>query len=283
MKLGRILYRLLLVLFAAGLVVSSTHLICDGMDSAVQKADYDALAAQVALSRREIRPSGADASTRVPMDAPPGPTEPVLLPEYEAVYARNPDTVGWLEIAGTCINYPVMQTPDHADFYLKRSFDGAYSAHGCIYVRESCDVFAPSDNVTIYGHHMNDGSMFAALDNYRRQSFWQEHPTIRFDTLYAHHTYTVFAVFTTTATPGEGFAFHLFENAADEADFDAFVAQCKERSLIDTGITPLYGDKLICLSTCEYTLSNGRLVVAALRNNDTADRDICTNEKTPSA
>lgn len=273
MKPGRILNRLLLVLFAAGLVVSSIRLICDGIDSAAQKADYDALAAQVALSRREARSTGADVYDRVPIDAPPDPTETVLLPEYEAVYAQNPDTVGWLEIGGTCINYPVMQTPDHADFYLKRSFDGAYSAHGCLYVRESCDVFAPSDNVTIYGHHMNDGSMFAALDNYRSQSFWQEHPTIRFDTLYAHHTYTVFAVFTTTATPGEGFAFHLFEDAENEADFDAFVTQCKERSLIDTGITPLYGDKLICLSTCEYTQSNGRLVVAALRDNETADRD----------
>ena len=48
-------------------------------------------------------------------------------------------------------------------------------------------------------------------------------------------------------------------------EFDAFVATCKELSFYDTGFTPVYGDKLICLSTCEYTLENGRLVVAAYR------------------
>ena len=269
MKLGKILYRLLVLLFTLGLLVSGSRLIHDGMDSVAQRADYDALAEQVALSRLETQPPCTDDPIVMPIDAPPSPTEPVMLPEYEAVYAQNPDTVGWLQIEGTSINYPVMQTPDHADFYLKRSFHGSSSAHGCIYVRETCDVFAPSDNVTIYGHHMNDGSMFAPLDNYRSQSFWQEHPTIQFDTLYAHHTYTVFAVFATSATPGKGFAFHLFEDAQDEAAFDAFVAECIQRSLITSGITPQYGDKLICLSTCEYTQPNGRLVVAAVRNTDT--------------
>ena len=55
-------------------------------------------------------------------------------------------------------------------------------------------------------------------------------------------------------------------SAADEAEFDDFVSSCKSLSLYDTGITPQYGDKLICLSTCEYTRTNGRLVVAAVRD-----------------
>ena len=54
-------------------------------------------------------------------------------------------------------------------------------------------------------------------------------------------------------------------DAKDKADFDQFIATCKELSYYDTGITPQYGDKIICLSTCDYSLENGRFVVAAVR------------------
>ena len=108
--------------------------------------------------------------------------------------------------------------------------------------------------------------MFARLDNYLKKDFYEKYPSIRFDTLYERHTYTIFAVFTTTASVGRGFAYHLFEDAADEADFQDFVSTCKSLSLYETGITPVYGDKLITLSTCEYSQDNGRLVVVAVRD-----------------
>ena len=194
-------------------------------------------------------------------------TEPPkeMLPEYAALYEMNPHTVGWIKIDGTVINYPVMQTPEHIDYYLKRNFNGEKSSRGCIYVREQCDVFEPSDNLTIYGHNMNDGSMFHSLQNYLHKSYWESNSLITFDTLYERHTYKIFAVFQTTATMGEGFSYHLFADAKDEEEFNEFVATCKELAAYDTGITPEYGDKLICLSTCEYTLLNGRLVVVARR------------------
>ena len=173
---------------------------------------------------------------------------------------------GWMTIDGTPIHYPVMQSPDRVDFYLDHNFDRAKNGHGCLYVRESCDVFAPSDNLTIYGHHMRNGTMFARLDNYLKKDFYEKYPSIRFDTLYERHTYTIFAVFTTTASVGRGFAYHLFEDAADEADFQDFVSTCKSLSLYETGITPVYGDKMISLSTCEYSQDNGRLVVVAVRD-----------------
>ena len=188
------------------------------------------------------------------------------MPEYVLPYQKNPDLVGWMTIDGTPINYPVMQTPDRVDYYLHRNFEKKESSHGCLYVRESCDVFAPSDNLTIYGHHMKDGSMFASLDEYRKMEFWEEYPEIQFDTLYARQTYTIFAVFKTTASVGEGFSYHRFEDAEDEAEFNEFVSTCKKLSFYDTGITPEYGDKMITLSTCEYSQDNGRLVVVAVRN-----------------
>ena len=80
-----------------------------------------------------------------------------------------------------------------------------------------------------------------------------------------YHTYKIFAVFKTSANIGQGFSYHQFVDAENEKEFNDFVSKCKELSFYDTGITPVYGDKLICLSTCEYTLDNGRLVVAAVR------------------
>ena len=188
-----------------------------------------------------------------------------VLPEYQDVYMRNGDMVGWIKIEGTKVNYPVMQTKERPNYYLKRNFDGNPSDWGSIYIREECDVNTPSDNVTIYGHNMIDNSMFGDLEYYSDKKFWEEHKEIFFDTLSEYHVYEIFAVFKTTANEGEGFSYHQMEDAANEQEFNDFVATCKTLSFYDTGITPQYGDKLICLSTCEYTMDNGRLVVAARR------------------
>ena len=188
-----------------------------------------------------------------------------MLVEYGELYALNSDVVGWIRIDGTKLDYPVMQTPDNPNYYLYRDFDGKDSARGCIYAREECDINEPSDNITLYGHNMRDGSMFAAANAYVHKATWEENPLIFFDTLYEYHTYKIFAVFKTSANIGEGFTYHNMIDAQNKEDFDQFIAKCKDLSFYDTGITPQYGDKIICLSTCEYTLDNGRLVIAAVR------------------
>ena len=125
----------------------------------------------------------------------------------------------------------------------------------------------PSDNIIIYGHHMNDGSMFAGLMKYKEQSFWEEHKTISFDTLTDRCEYEVVAVFKTVVytDSAESFRYYQFTDAENEAEFDEYIAKCKELALYDTGISAEYGDKLITLSTCEYSRNNGRLVVVAKR------------------
>ena len=161
-----------------------------------------------------------------------------------------------------------MHTPDRPDHYLKKDFDGNYSDWGCLYMEEEADITEPSDIITIYGHCMRDGSMFADLHNYYgkdKKDYWQENQLIYFDTLYEYHVYEIFAVFRTSANLGEGFRYHATVNAEDQAAFDNYIAECKRLSFYDTGITPVYGDKIICLSTCEYELDNGRLVVCARR------------------
>ena len=192
-------------------------------------------------------------------------TQPGILAEYAPFYERNPHVVGWIQIDGTVIDYPVMQTPDHREYYLKRNFEGEYSEHGCIFIREECDMNEPSDNITVYGHNMNDGSMFASLLDYQDRKTWEDNPLIFFDTLTEYHTYKIFAVFKTTASLNAGFKYHNMIDASSEEAFDEFIATAKALSFYDTGITPKYGDKIICLSTCEYTLEHGRFVVAAYR------------------
>ena len=196
-------------------------------------------------------------------DTPEATEVPGMLPEFTALYAMNPDIVGWITIPGTRIDYPVMQTPEQPDYYLSRGFDKAYSRHGCIYVREECDVAAPSDNLTIYGHRMGDGTMFNDLHKYLDADFCRENPSIFFTTLTQRRTYEILAVFAIASDASSDFPYHLFVDAAEEVDFDAYIAQCNARALYDTGVTASYGDKLITLSTCEYTQENGRLVVVA--------------------
>lgn len=270
MKFRQFLYYFLIVLLLVVFIGSGIKVGSYFIDAKQQKEEYDVLADMVAQAKKE--PAAQPAPTNVPSSPdptgptePPMPTEPTMLPEYVPVYEENSDLVGWLYIEDTPINYPVMQTPDRPNYYLERNFKGERNAHGCLYARETCDINRPSDNITIYGHHMKNGSMFASLDKFTKKSYWETNHSITFDTLYEHHTYTIFAVFTTSAN-SYGFAYHQFEDAATPEEFDAFVAKCKSLAFYDTGITPQYGDKLICLSTCEYTHSNGRLVVVAVRD-----------------
>ena len=276
------LYYTLIVLFAAIFLFSGWNVagyFLAGQDS---QGRFDDLVQQMEAAKQEshhpvyyrppaqelptepTRPNHTDGTGPSATEpAPTEPTGPVILPEYAQLYLENPDMVGWIQIPGTQLNYPVMQTPSDPDFYLKRNFDGEYSDWGCIYVEEECDVFTPSDNVTIYGHHMHDGSMFTALTRYSSRAYLQENPYIRFDTLLEHRTYEIIAVFTTTASVGEGFRYNAFVDADNKAEFDEYIRQCKDLSLYHIAATAEYGDKLITLSTCEYTQVNGRFVVVA--------------------
>lgn len=213
----------------------------------------------------ETEPSTEATEETVTQPTQGDPNAPQMLYQYQLLYNLNPDIVGWIQIPGTEIDYPVMQTPDDANFYLRRNFYKEYSVAGAIYAREKCDVFTPSDNVTLYGHNMKNGSMFAALHKYEEKSFWRDNRYIYFDTLYEMHTYEIFAVFISTADLSTGFSYHTFDNAANEAEYDMFVENCKSLSLYDTGITPKLGEKLITLSTCDKSLEEGRFVVVARR------------------
>lgn len=190
-----------------------------------------------------------------------------LLPEREELYQQNPDMVGWIQIEGTGIDYPVMRTPADPNYYLKHDFEKHYKDYGCPFMQADCDAQAPSDNLIIYGHNMKDGSMFADLAKYRSKDFWQTHKTVRFDTASGSCAYEIFAVIHTTvqADAADAFPFYRFVNAASPEEFADYVSACKARALYDTGISAEYGDKLLTLSTCDNITDNGRWLVIAKR------------------
>lgn len=252
MDMNRKIYITIIAVFAVILSVSTFILVRNCFDSAKQTEQYQELAEVVEENDTEET-------------AEPDKDDTTILPEYAELYKQNKDMVGWVKIDGTKLNYPVMQSVDEPNFYLKHGFDKKYTDYGCPYVQENCDVSAPSDNLVLYGHHMNDGSMFAVLDKYKKEAFWKEHKTIQFDTLTQQNEYEIVAAFTTvvyTDSP-ESFRYYHFTNAGSEEEFDAYIAKCKELSLYDTGVNAEYGDKLITLSTCEYSRTNGRIVVVA--------------------
>lgn len=91
------------------------------------------------------------------------------------------------------------------------------------------------------------------------------HKTVQFDTLTEKSEYEVVAAFKTVAyTDGpESFKYYHFVNAENEDKFNAYISKCKGLAFYDTGVSATYGDKLITLSTCEYSHKNGRMVVVA--------------------
>ncbi len=197
-----------------------------------------------------------------------GKTEvPDVLPEYEDLYKINKRLIGWIKIADTNIDYPVMQTVDN-EYYLDHDFGQNYDKNGCIFMDKDCDVIDRSTNLIVYGHHMKSGAMFGHLDKYTDESFYQEHQTFQFDTIYEKGTYQVAYAFPAKVLAEDEIAFKYYQfiDANSEDEFNSNMMAMAEMSLYDTGITPVYGDELVTLSTCDRSQgSEGRFVVVGVR------------------
>lgn len=194
-------------------------------------------------------------------------SESSVQPTSRNLYLENSDMVGWIQIEGTSIDYPVMQTPADPNYYLKHDFEKRYTDYGCPFMQADCDAIASSDNLIIYGHNMKDGSMFADLAKYGSKDFWQAHKTVWFDTALGSSAYEIFAVIHTTvqADADDVSLFYRFVDAASPEEFADYVSACQARALYDTGISAQYGDKLLTLSTCDNITDDGRLLVIAKR------------------
>ncbi len=189
-----------------------------------------------------------------------------VLSDFEPLLDKNQNIIGWITIDNTKINYPVMQSLNgDSNYYLDHNFDQQEDKNGSLFMDDRCDVIKPTANLIIYGHHMRSGAMFGDLDNYKSESYYKEHPYIKFNSIYEVGVWQVMAAFESKvyADTDIGFRYYDFIDPDNEKDFMAGVKNMKALSIYETGIDAQWGDRLITLSTCDYEQDNGRFVVVA--------------------
>ena len=172
----------------------------------------------------------------------------------------NSECFGWISIAGTNINYPVMHTPSNPQKYLNKNFYGEYSYSGTPFLDARCS--ADSTNLIIYGHHMNNGTMFADLCNYTDYSYFTEHPTVVLETKDGAFAYSVFSVMKVKSDD----VWYKFLTTDLDETYEKWISYAKTKSLYNTEITPVYGQQILTLSTCYGYNQDDRILVLAVRN-----------------
>lgn len=250
-------YIIILSLLIVILAISSFFIIKEFAENKKETDIYDELQEIVLEENTDID------TTNVDTEIEKSEGESSNKYNLENIAKINSDVVGWIKIENTNIDYPVMQ---NGDYYLHRNIYKNYSSHGTPYLAEYCNI-QYSDNLIIYGHHMNDNSMFAQLDNYKKHSFYENHKYIKFYSYYngktIEKTYEVAIAFKTVVYSDKGFKYYNYTNFSDVQELNDFIENCRKLEFYNTGIDINYGDKLITLSTCEYSQKNGRIVVVA--------------------
>lgn len=199
-------------------------------------------------------PSSPNA-THCPSPIPDSAAQPSPQIDFDSLRAVNPEVVGWLTIDGTDIDYPIAQHSDN-DYYLHHLFNGEWNSSGCLFMDcHNQSDFSGRHNI-IYGHHMDNGTMFQNLMYYKDQSFSEEHPTARLITPDGSYTVEFFA----------GYVADVNSNTwrldfISDRDFEDWLASALERSLFESTVIPTATDKIVTLSTCSYEFYNARFVL----------------------
>ena len=157
--------------------------------------------------------------------------------------SMNSECFGWISISGT-----------------NRNFYGEYSYSGTPFLDSRCS--ADSTNLIIYGHHMNNGTMFADLCNYTDYSYFTEHPTVVLETKDEAFAYSVFSVMKVKSDDD----WYKFLTTDLDETYEKWISYAKTKSLYNTEITPVCGQQILTLSTCYGDNQNDRILVLAVRN-----------------
>ncbi len=264
----KLVFNIILVVFIIAFIVSAYMIISEILRNQKSAETYESIAQLVPQTEDvDDQTDGEELNLVTPRE------------KYQELIDANPDFVGWMQIEDTTLNYPIVQTVNSPDYYLKRNFEKEYDENGTPYVEEAC-ILGYSDNVLIYGHDMLSNAMFGDLDNYYDKSFYDEHKYIKFDTLDEFATYEIVTVFQTVDMPDKGFKYYSYIDLSDEDTFNEFVAGYKAIEEYDTGVDLEFGDDIITLSTCENTITNGRFVVVAKKISSSPTQHLVENIET---
>ena len=171
------------------------------------------------------------------------------LKRYIELNTENSDFVGWIKIDGTHINYPVMKSST-PDYYLHRNFNKEYSYYGTPYLSDKSDTMKPTDNIVIYGHNMRDGSMFATLNEYDEQSYYDGHPQMYLVTPDGGYVVEIFTAFVAKPSESGSDTSPWRLSFKDDGAYTTWLSEMAGRSVIETDVTVTSSDKVLTLSTC---------------------------------
>lgn len=183
---------------------------------------------------------------------------PLSSVDLTELYKENNDTVGWLIVKNTNINYPVVQTTNN-DYYLTHAFDKTSNSAGWVYADFRDNFTDFNNNMVIYGHGRKDKVMFGSLTN-TLDSNWYKNTDNQIIQLSTINYNTMWQIFSIYKVPAE--SYYITTDFSDDESFNKFLATMKERSIYDFNIKLTKDDKILTLSTC-YNDNGIRLVVQA--------------------
>ena len=189
-------------------------------------------------------PAATPAASKAEASAAPEAT-PRLAVDFSALQARNPDACAWLYGEGASLHYPVVQGEDN-DYYLTHLLDGTRSACGCIFLdyRAANDFSQPL--TLVYGHNMNDGSMFGTLDAYKDPDTYAAHPELQLLTPAGNYRVELLAGYVTTPDDPAYGGFSSYEALED------YIQDARARSAFESEVPYARGERVLALSTCSY-------------------------------
>lgn len=217
---------------------------------------YHTLAAKTETAREQ---NGEESS---PKTTEAEETAEVKNPWLLELQKQNSDLAGWIRIPDTEIDYPVMQRTEDDDYYLKHDFEKNENMHGTPYLDVNCKI-DQSENLIIYGHHMQDGTMFQNLMFYKDAAYCESNGTIEFDTPKESRKYQVVFVLLISVEEAKKFPYYRCIDLSNEEIYCGFLQQCSRYAIWQKETLPEPGTRLLTLSTCEYSKENGRMVVVA--------------------
>lgn len=174
---------------------------------------------------------------------------------------KNKDCVGWLKVANTDIDYPVMLTKDEPEYYLRRNFNKSYSYMGTPFMDANCNI-GISKNLIIYGHNMKNGKMFASLMKFKNKEYFDEHQSVEFITPNEKAIYHIICVAKVKADD----SWYSFIDDLGEDDYNEKIKELYSKSLYRSNYEFGYNDEFLTLSTCEYSQNDGRLILICVKS-----------------
>lgn len=182
---------------------------------------------------------------------------PLINVNFTNLLKTNPDTVAWIQIKGTKINYPVVQSSNNS-FYLNHDYYRKYNEAGWVFMDYRNNNIM-NKNTIIYAHSRVDGSMFHTLRNTLDEKWFnnKDNRVIKISTPDYNASYLIFSTYKVNAE-----SYYLSTDFTDDIDFEKWLNKIKNRSKFDFNTEVYKEDSILTLSSC-YTANGVRMVVHA--------------------